>query len=102
MNGEEIAETIGHQLGGFNRLKVMIGAKDFSYTHIDSYLAFKFMTGDQGINYLKITLNVMDLYDLEFGKIRGHKYTIIKRYDDIYFDQLRSLFEQTTKLYLTF
>jgi len=101
MNSREIAEIILQQLGGAGRLKCMIGAKDFSYSSGDTYLSFKFMKGDLGINYLKIRLNAMDTYDLEFGKIVKHNYTVIKTYDDIYCDQLKSIFEETTKLYLS-
>lgn len=98
---KQIAEIIGQQLGGLGRLKVMIGAKDFLYSSEDTYLSFKFMKGNQGINYCNIRLNGSDLYELTFGKIRGHNYTVIKTYDDIYCDQLKSIFESTTGLYLS-
>jgi hypothetical protein len=101
MNGKQIAEIIAQQLGGTGRLKCMIGAKDFCYDSNDTYFAFKHMKGNDGINYCKIKLNGLDLYDLTFGKIRGHNYTIIKEINNIYNDQLKSIFEQTTKLYVS-
>ncbi len=99
-NGQEVAQTILKQMGGTGKLSVMIGAKDFiSYPN---GVAFKFMDPGAGKpNYVKIVLNARDTYDLEFGRLRGMNYKVVKSFDDIYNDSLRSLFERTTGLYLS-
>ncbi len=51
-------------------------------------------------NLFKITLNSMDTYDLEFGRVHGMKYRIIKEYNGIYADQLQEIFRQDTCLAL--
>lgn len=95
---KQVAETIVQQMGGFGRLKCMVGADHFG-TSGDN-LSFKFK-GSKVANYIKITLNGMDLYDVEFGKIWGTNYKIVKEIDGLYFDQLIPVFEDTTKLYLS-
>ena len=64
MTDMTIAKTILQQLGG-NKFVVMTGAK--SLCGGENYLSFRIpgtMTRDR-INYVKITLNSMDLYDVE-------------------------------------
>ena len=39
-----------------------------------------------------------DIYDMEFGKIRGTTYKIINTINDIYFDKLQSIFTSETGL----
>ena len=95
---KQVAEIIVQQLGGFGRLKCMVAADCFGTSGND--LSFKFK-GSKIANYIKIKLNNMDLYDVEFGKIWGTKYTVVKTVDGLYFDQLVPVFENTTKLYLS-
>lgn len=94
----EVGETIVQQLGGSGKLKVMIGAYNFLTNGDD--LSFKFK-GSRVANYVKIKLNSLDLYDVEFGKIRGHNYKIVREVEGLYWDQLKPIFENTTKLYLS-
>ena len=61
-------ETL-RQLGGSNRLNVMIGAKDFFSDNDGKTLVFKFSMCKKA-NCVKITLNGLDLYDIEFVKIK--------------------------------
>lgn len=99
-NGQEVAQTILKQMGGTGKLAAMIGAKDF-IAHPNG-VAFKFMDPGAGKpNYVKIILNARDTYDVEFGRLRGMNYKVIKSFEDIYNDSLRSLFERTTGLYLS-
>jgi hypothetical protein len=94
---ESVADEIVRQLGGANKLKAMIGAKQFYSDNDGNTLVFKF-PNPRGPNLVKITLNGMDTYDIEFW--RGTKK--VKEMSNIYNDQLMDVFEKETGLYLTF
>ena len=107
MFNAESANTIFKQLtlseAGANRLKAMVGAKNFNYSAADSNAAFRFTAKAKNkANYLKITLNGNDLYDVEFGYVRSTNYTVRSEVKDMYFDQLKEHFETETGLYLSF
>jgi len=53
------------------------------------------------VNYIKITHNNTDLYDMEFGKIRGMDYKVVHEVSDYYADMMKKEIEQTTGLYLS-
>jgi hypothetical protein len=93
---EGVAKEILNQLGG-NRFIAMTGAKNL----IDGgkYLALKLPRAKDSINYVKITLTSMDLYDIEFGRIRANQYKVVKKVDGVYNDQLQSIFTKVTGLY---
>jgi len=93
-----VAQEIVSQLGGTGRLKAMTGAYNFGTS--GNNLTFRIK--NRKVNYVRIALNGKDLYDLQFGRVSGAKFTIIKEYNDIYNDQLVELFEETTGMYLTF
>lgn len=95
-----IANTILQQLGG-SRFTIMTGARNFA-GHTDA-LSFKLPSNfaTKGINYIKITLTPADLYDIEFGKIWGTKYTGITRSEGVYVDSLRNVISETTGLALS-
>jgi len=59
----------------------MTGAKNL--TVIDNGLGFKFKMCKKS-NYCKITLNGLDLYDIEFGKIRKYEYSVVSNHSNIY------------------
>jgi len=87
---------------GANRLKAMIGAKNFARSDEQRYVSFRFpMKARNKANYVKITLNDMDTYDVEFGSIRGMKYTVKGEANGVYFDMLKEYFEVETGLYLS-
>ncbi len=88
------ARTILEQLGG-NKFIAMTGAKNL-VAGITS-LSFK-IPQSKNINYVKIKLTEMDDYKLEFGKITGFDYKIIKIEDNVYFDQLQQVFTEKTGL----
>ena len=92
-----IAQTILQQLGG-NKFIVMTGAKNFM--DLGNGLSFKLPSNfaTNGINYVKVTLQPSDDYTVEFGKLRGVKYTALKTVDGIYCDVLQDLFTRTTGL----
>lgn len=89
-----IASEIQNQIGG--RALFMLGAK----TLLDCGDALSFrIRGSKAVNYIKITLTPMDVYDMEFGKVWGHHYTVKATHEGVYVDQLHKLIESETGLY---
>jgi hypothetical protein len=95
-----IAQTILSQLGG-NKFRVMTGAKHF----IDNGQGLSFQlprSAKDGIKAVRIILNGLDTYDVEFLKLgtarNGYKNTTIKELSNVYADQLTSVFESATGL----
>jgi methenyltetrahydromethanopterin cyclohydrolase len=89
-------------LGGTNRLSAMIGAKHLSFSDKDKpYITFKHIPSGCSTNYFKMTLNGLDLYDLEFIRVRANKVTVVKSVENVYASDVRRIFEETTGLYLT-
>lgn len=96
-DGGMIAKTIASQLGGTGRLSAMTGA----YNFIDTGKGLSFRIKNARANYIKITLNSMDLYDVEIGRIRGSNYTIVKEGNGLYSDMLKQFIERGTGMYLS-
>lgn len=92
----QVAKTILEQLGGAGRLQVMTGA--YNFVAYPNGVSFKFK--NRKVNYVKITLNGMDLYDIEFLKLTVNSQKKVAEFEDIYFDQLIDIFEDTTGMYL--
>lgn len=90
-----VAQTIQKQLGG--KALYMLGAKNL--TGGDNFLSFRIGRNSKGINYIKIKLTHMDLYDVEFGAIRGTDYKIKYEAKGIYVDMLHSTIEEYTGMY---
>ena len=92
-----VAKTILEQLGG-NKFRVMTGAKNFM--GLADGLAMKIGRNSSNSNYLKITLNAMDLYDMEFAKLTkmGEKKSVTE-YSDVYNDMLTDVFTSHTGMY---
>ena len=69
---ESVAKIILQQLGG-NKFVAMTGARNL--LNVGNGLSFKIPGSGgfakNGINYIKVTLNGLDTYDMEFGRIRG-------------------------------
>jgi hypothetical protein len=95
--GGMIARTILQQLGGANRLRAMTGA----YNFIDTGKGLSFRIKNAKANYIKITLNSLDLYNLEIGRIRGVDYKVVAEQNNIYADQLKGMIERVTGMYLS-
>jgi hypothetical protein len=98
------ATITAQQLGGTNRLKTMIGAKDFMHDNGGNTLMFKF-SGSKVANYVRITLNAVDLYDIEFKKI-GRKAGCLQawktgEFQNIGAENLKGTIEKFTGLYLS-
>lgn len=100
-----VAETTIKQMGGTNRLSTMIGAKHF--VQDGDSVQFKFAMCPKA-NFVKISLNSLDLYDIEFVKIGrmnlrtgSQKITTTGEINGVYGDQLKEVFERFTGLYLS-
>jgi len=94
--GMQVAKTIQKQLG--NQAFAMMGAKNL--VGGKNYLSFRIGRNSKGINYVKITLTSMDLYDIEFGAIRGTNYKVKYEAKGIYADQMHKIIEKNTGMYL--
>ena len=89
------------QLGGGNRLKAMIGAKNFMSWDKGKTLSFDFPNRTRSKpNFIKITLTGRDDYDIEFGRKSKAGYKKLKTYSGIYADQLTKTIQDKTGLRL--
>ena len=97
MSKMTVAKTILEQLGG-NKFRVMTGAKAF--LGFSNGLQMKIGRNSSNSNYLKITLNSMDTYDMEFAKLTrmGEKKSVTE-YNNIYNDMLQEQFTAHTGMY---
>jgi hypothetical protein len=93
----EIAKTILQQLGGQGRLIMFTGANNF--VALKNGVTFKIK--NRKVNFIKITLNSLDLYDVYFYKLAAGNLKLISEHNDIYFDELIPLFEKQTGMYLS-
>lgn len=94
-----VATEILRQLGG-NRFLMMTGAKNLlSSTDGRGSLSMRVGRNDKAVNYVKVTLTAMDLYDIEFGRIHGTSYKVKSSVEGIYNDQLVEMFEKHTGLF---
>ena len=84
-------ETL-RKIGG-NRFIAMTGANNFVKGR--NYIQFKVPKAKNKIKYVKITLNPMDTYDIEFQTRTGK---LVKRVDGVYDDQLQDIFTENTGL----
>ena len=92
-----VAKTILSQLGG-NKFRVMTGAKNF-LDHGNA-LSMRIGRNSSNSNYLKVSLNSMDLYDVHFSKLtRKFEEKSVKEYNDVYADSLVEIFESHTGMH---
>ena len=94
MSKREGAEVI-KQLGG-GRFIAMTGAKDFFIG--PKGMVFKIGRNSKGVNYVRINLNSMDTYDVEYLSVRAYKEKVKYKAKGIYADMLRDSFEANTGL----
>jgi len=95
-----VANEIIRQLGGYGKLKSMIGANNFVYDEKSVSFDFK---GCKKINKIKIELTPLDLYDLTFFKWMPRKCELVEveKFDGCYNDNIKELIEEETGLYLS-
>ncbi len=98
-----VANTILGQIGGINKLSVMIGAHSF-YGEKNS-LTFKYKAKSEVGNCIKIELDPSDTYNVYFISIRNTKAgTVIKemgKSEGIYCEDLKRVISEKTGLVLT-
>ena len=97
---KSVAIEILKQLGG-NRFIAMTGARNFVAD--GNRMMFKLpgtMTKNR-INYITITLNSMDTYDIKFVNLRGDKIKVIEEVSGVYNDMLQSVISDRTGLALS-
>lgn len=105
---EQIAERraqaaeIIEQFGG-RRFIAMVGARDFVFEARSEHanILFKFM-GSRKATHVKIEENGLDLYTVTFTRVRSFKINPVKTFENVYFDSLKSIFEDVTGLATTF
>ncbi len=88
-----VGKTIYQQIG--HRTFFMLGMKNG--LDLGNGLSFR-IRGSKAVNYIKITLNALDLYDMEFGKVWGHNYKIKAEHKNVYADMMHKLIRQETGL----
>ena len=90
-----VAEEILRTLGG-NKFRMMTGAKNFGVTA--NSLSMKIGRNSSNSNYLKITLNAMDTYDMTFCKLTKGEFDqkSVTEYENIYNDMLTDQFTAHT------
>ena len=92
-----VAKTILEQLGG-NQFCMMTGAKNL--VDCGDALAMRIGRNKTNSNYLKITLNMMDLYDMKFCQVtKNFEEKSVKEYTNVFNDQLTEIFESHTGMY---
>ena len=92
-----VARTILEQLGG-NQFCMITGAKNL--VDCGDALAMRIGRNKTSSNYLKITLNMMDLYDVRFSRVTklGSERSVTE-YNNVYNDSLVEVFEKHTGMY---
>lgn len=93
-----IAKTIAEQIG--NRAFMMIGGKNLC-DHGDA-LSFKIGRNSKSVNYVKVTLNSMDTYDVVYSWVTKNGIKERSRDEGMYFDMLRDSIERNTGMYTSF
>lgn len=101
MDAKQIANKTIEYLGGYGKIMAMVNGKDFAYDQ-NGGIQFKF-SGNKEMNIVKFELTQQDLYKVTFYKYnrRTLEVKVVKEYDGIYADQLKSLFERVTGLDLS-
>lgn len=93
-----VAVGILKNLGG-QKFVVMTGSHQFCEHKKDNALTMKLRRNQSKANYLKITLNGSDLYDMEFIKIISGNMKTVAEKKDVYNDMLQGIFTEVTGLY---
>lgn len=91
----QVATIIRDQIGA--QALSMIGASKLAAGEND--LSFKIGRNSKSINYVRISLNGLDLYDMEFIRVRAGKITTVSEANGVYDDMLRPMIEKHTGLY---
>lgn len=96
---KKVGEIILEQMGGYNRLAMMLGINKMTYTKNGVAFGWPNRQRSKG-NYVEITLDPDDTYTIEFFNlsIRGKK--PVKKHRNVYAEDLVGIFEGQTGWYL--
>lgn len=99
LDENRVSDTIVQQMGGFGRIKVMLGAKVFE---LPNGIGIKWPNKQRAKgNYVEIRLEPSDTYTMEFFNVSGSSKKSVKKYEDVYFDSLVEIFEKQTGWFLS-
>lgn len=80
----------------------MTGSKNFTYSKNDKgevTLIMHLIRNKSKAKYLSITLNGLDLYDIEFSTTnKNYEYIVVETHKDVYNDMLQDIFASVTGL----
>jgi hypothetical protein len=96
MSNLTVAKIILSQLGG-NKFVAMTGAKNLAGD--EKSLSMRIGRNSSNSNYMKITLNSMDMYDIRFSRIVKYQEKNIKEYNNVFNDMLTDIFTKHTGMY---
>jgi len=96
MSDMTVAKTILEQLGG-KKFCAMTGAKNL--VGDENSLSMRIGRNSSNSNYLKITLNSMDTYDMKFYRLWRFEEKSVTEYNNIYNDMLTDTFTAHTGMY---
>ena len=102
---KQMGGDILRQMGGLSNLQRMTGAKQFAVGENDEeavFIVFKIGRNTKRVNYVKITLNSMDLYDVQYSDVNINRVKVKVEEKGIYSDMLKRSFEINTGMYLSF
>ena len=94
-----IGRTILEQMGGQRRLSLMLGVKQLILLKDGVAFAWPNRESSKG-NYVEIRLNGADLYDVAFFNASRSGKKLVKKFDDLYAEDLVNTFERQTGWYL--
>lgn len=93
-----VQKSILQQIGGAGRVAAMTGCQ-FIIDGENKIMLHGLKRAKK--NHIEITLNSMDLYTVRFVKIRAGEIKADQTIDNVYCEDLKSLIEQETGLYLS-
>jgi predicted acetyltransferase len=92
------AGEVLEQLGG-NKFIAMTGAKNFIKDDTKQMICFNIGRNSANVNGVRIVLNSMDTYDMEFLSVRAGNIKIKSEAKGIYWDMLQEIFTEHTGMY---
>lgn len=109
MNATTYLNSMFGASNAINRLTVMCKAKDF--LHSENHFEFKFANSYAKVNGVKVNhvkfIKTDETWKVVFGRIKKVKmfgvsmpeYEVVQEYKDIWENQVKAIFEQTTGFY---
>lgn len=103
----QIANEIAAQMGGIKTLRLFTGSQLIA---VEKGLRIQFpadLAAKNDINRVEIVLTDADLYDMTFSRVHRPEggemqLDVIETVEGVYNDMLKSIFEDTTMVYLSF